>query len=294
MSVLNFNLGVLGHVDSGKTTLVKALSSVASTACFDKNPQSKERGITLDLGFSSFTVDFPQHLTSSEQYSQLQFTLVDCPGHASLIKTIIGGQLVPFPRCFHRYSPFSDSFRHPGAQIIDMMLLVIDITKGMQTQTAECLVIGEITCDKMIVVLNKIDLVEPAKRNLTIEKVGTLSVPNITIKLHLIIHFIVFKNLFFFIQMKKKVSMTLKNTKFKDCSIVSVSAVSETDPGCSVKDLMDTLTRCAFIPKRDSKGSLLFAVDHCFPIKGQGTVLTGTILQGQISVNDVSLPFLAD
>ena len=53
-SILNFNVGVLGHVDSGKTSLSKALSTVASTAAFDKNPQSKERGITLDLGFSSF------------------------------------------------------------------------------------------------------------------------------------------------------------------------------------------------------------------------------------------------
>ena len=50
MATLNFNIGVLGHVDSGKTSLAKALSSVASTACFDKNPQSKQRGITLDLG----------------------------------------------------------------------------------------------------------------------------------------------------------------------------------------------------------------------------------------------------
>ena len=58
-----------------------------------------------------------------------------------------------------------------GAQIIDMMLLVIDITKGMQTQTAECLVIGEITCNKMVVVLNKIDLIEPEKRKSAIEKV---------------------------------------------------------------------------------------------------------------------------
>lgn len=95
MSILNFNLGVLGHIDSGKTSLAKALSSVASTACFDKNPQSKERGITLDLGFSSFSVDFPQHLKENNpnvQYEKLQFTLVDCPGHASLIKTIIGGK----------------------------------------------------------------------------------------------------------------------------------------------------------------------------------------------------------
>ena len=67
---------------------------------------------------------------------------------ASLIKTIIG-----------------------GAQIIDLMILVVDITKGIQTQTAECLVIGEITCSRMIVVLNKIDSIPADKRDKTIEKV---------------------------------------------------------------------------------------------------------------------------
>lgn len=94
IKTLNFNVGVLGHVDSGKTSLARALSSVASTAAFDKNPQSRERGITLDLGFSSFTVDLPDHLreTCGDQYDSLQFTLVDCPGHASLIRTIIGGK----------------------------------------------------------------------------------------------------------------------------------------------------------------------------------------------------------
>lgn len=51
------------------------------------------------------------------------------------------------------------------------MLLVIDITKGIQTQTAECLIIGEITCDKMLVVLNKIDLIEESQRQSTIDKV---------------------------------------------------------------------------------------------------------------------------
>ena len=51
------------------------------------------------------------------------------------------------------------------------MLLVIDITKGVQTQTAECLIIGEITCDKMLVVLNKIDLIEESQRQATIDKV---------------------------------------------------------------------------------------------------------------------------
>ena len=61
INMLNFNVGVLGHVDSGKMSLSKALSTVASTTSFDKNPQSKESGITLDLGFSSFTVDIPEH-----------------------------------------------------------------------------------------------------------------------------------------------------------------------------------------------------------------------------------------
>ena len=144
---LNFNIGVLGHVDSGKTSLAKALSTVASTACFDKNPQSKERGITLDLGFSSFNIDSPTHIKSNG-FENVQYTLVDCPGHASLIRTIIG-----------------------GAQIIDMMLLVIDIVKGIQTQTAECLIIGEISCNKMLIVLNKLDLIEESKRESTVEKV---------------------------------------------------------------------------------------------------------------------------
>ena len=77
----------------------------------------------------------------------MQITLVDCPGHASLIKTIIG-----------------------GAQIINMMMLVVDVTKGMQTQTAECLVIGQITSDRMMIVLNKTDMIPVEKRELMIEK----------------------------------------------------------------------------------------------------------------------------
>ena len=52
------------------------------------------------------------------------------------------------------------------------MLLVIYITKGIQTQTAECLIIGEITCDRMLVVLNKIDLIDEAQRQSTIDKVN--------------------------------------------------------------------------------------------------------------------------
>ena len=73
---------------------------------------------------------------------------MDCPGHASLIRTIIG-----------------------GAQIIDMIILVIDANKGIQTQTAECIVIGEITTDSMIIVLNKIDCIPEEDRAAKLEKV---------------------------------------------------------------------------------------------------------------------------
>ena len=60
--VVNVNVGVLGHVDSGKTSLVAALSDVLSVAALDKHPQSKERGITLDIGLSAFRVrHMPSH-----------------------------------------------------------------------------------------------------------------------------------------------------------------------------------------------------------------------------------------
>jgi selenocysteine-specific elongation factor len=49
---LNINVGLLGHVDSGKTSLSKALSKISSTAAFDKNPQSQERGKIIVKGSS--------------------------------------------------------------------------------------------------------------------------------------------------------------------------------------------------------------------------------------------------
>ncbi len=236
---LNFNIGVLGHVDSGKTSLVRAISTTASTACFDKSPESKERGITLDLGFSSLVCSQPPERICAAGYDKMQLTLVDCPGHASLIRTIIG-----------------------GAQIIDMMLLVIDVTKGIQTQTAECLVIGEIICTKMMVIINKLDLIEESKRDQHIEK------------------------------MMKKLKITFQKTKFKDVEMIAVSAkpggpdASQEPEGMS--RLVDRLLDQTYLPERKAaSAAAVFSVDHCFSVKGSGTVMTGTLLQGSIKVGDM-------
>ena len=246
---LNLNIGVMGHVDSGKTSLVKALSTTLSTASLDRAPQSQARGITLDLGFSSFRAPLPEHL---EGDGDLQFTLVDCPGHASLIRTIIG-----------------------GAQIIDAMVLVVDIIKGVQPQTAECLVIGEITTHDLIIALNKVDQIAEEERPAAIEAAT------------------------------KKLRRQLSSSKFKDAPVVAcaacvggekVAAVGRSElksESIGLDDLVATLRKRARVPKRDIEGPFFFAIDHCFPIRGQGTVVTGTALRGQCKVGDsVELPAL--
>ncbi|XP_066859561.1 selenocysteine-specific elongation factor isoform X3 [Anser cygnoides] len=156
-----------------------------------------------------------------------------------------------------------------GAQIIDLMMLVIDVTKGMQTQSAECLVIGQIACQKMVVVLNKIDLLPEGKRQSAIEK------------------------------MTKKMQKTLENTKFCGCPIVAVAAkpggpeAPESENPLGVSELIEVLKSQAYLPSRDPSGNFLMAVDHCFSIKGQGTVMTGTILSGSVSLGDnVEIPAL--
>ncbi|VDM68915.1 unnamed protein product [Strongylus vulgaris] len=79
---MSLNVGILGHVDSGKTTLTRAMAEMASTAAFDKHADSGGRRNTLDLGFSSLTV------------SDHRLALIDCPGHAGLIKAVLAASSV--------------------------------------------------------------------------------------------------------------------------------------------------------------------------------------------------------
>ncbi len=248
---------VPGHVDSGKTSLVKTLSTLLSTAALDKSSQSRQRGITLDLGFSAFFLDdVPAQIKQSPIYKsqnvdKIQVTLVDCPGHASLIRTIIG-----------------------GAQIIDQMILVIDAVKGMQTQTAECLVIAEMTTRNLIIALNKIDLFPEKERASRVNQVAG------------------------------RIRSALRNSRFADAPMVGISACIggekvaaiqkdqslQQTSSTNIDGLLNLIKKHITPPNRnylENDQPFHFAIDHCFPIKGQGTVLTGTVLSGSAKANDM-------
>ena len=204
-----------------------------------------------------------------------------------------------------------------GAQIIDMMMLVVDATKGMQTQTAEvilglvgtacnvlpselfqCLVIGEIICPRMIIVLNKIDLIPEPVRDAEITKVQFFFCKTMMIKFGMSS------------QLSKKLTRTLEQTRFSQVSIVPVAAkpggADSTNSSFGIDKLMEViliiwfkkilglilwqvLSGSLFLPVRDPLGQFLFSVDHCFAIRGQGTVMTGTVLSGSVAVNEVIL-----
>ena len=215
---MNVNIGIMGHVDSGKTSLARMIS-VGSTASFDKLPQSRERGITLDLGFSY--TEFKQ----SAEGPAVQATFVDCPGHASLIQCIIG-----------------------GSQIMDLIILVVDAVKGIQSQTTESVILAELTVKSIIVVINKIDLLDENQ----ISKCTSV------------------------------LRKALRTTKFPNAPVIAVSTIS----GQGIDKLLRTIHKEIKVQNRSSEGDFIFAVDHCFSLKGKGTILTGTCLQGNIGINE--------
>ncbi len=99
-------------------------------------------------------------------------------------------------------------------------------------------------------------------------------------------------------KMTKRLQKTLENTKFSACEIIALAANPQqssdthgeiTTKPTNVDGLIEKLKELTFVPVRSAIGPFLFAVDHCFNIKGQGTVMTGTILSGQIKLNEVRL-----
>ena len=131
--------GTAGHIDHGKTTLVKALTG---TDC-DRLPEERERGITIDLGFAQLSED------------EIQLHFVDVPGHERLVHTMIA-----------------------GASGIDLALLVVAADEGVMPQTREHLdVIRLMGVPGGAVALTKIDLMDDDLVELVTEEICELLAP---------------------------------------------------------------------------------------------------------------------
>ncbi|MFW2489410.1 elongation factor Tu [Clostridium chromiireducens] len=129
------NIGTIGHVDHGKTTLTAAITTVLSKkgfaeafdyASIDKAPEEKERGITINTAHVEYQ-------TESRHYAH-----VDCPGHADYVKNMI-----------------------TGAAQMDGAILVVSAADGPMPQTREHILLGSrVGIEYMVVFLNKADMVD--------------------------------------------------------------------------------------------------------------------------------------
>jgi selenocysteine-specific elongation factor len=126
-------VGTAGHIDHGKTWLVRALTGKDT----DRLPEERERGISIDLGYA------PLDLPDGRRLS-----LVDVPGHERFVRTMVA-----------------------GATGIDLFLLVIDATEGARPQTHEHLsVLRLLGIEHGVVALTKVDAVEEEERELAAEE----------------------------------------------------------------------------------------------------------------------------
>jgi selenocysteine-specific elongation factor len=208
------HIGLFGHIDHGKTQLARCLTEKTSTAALDKHPQAQERGMSIDMGFSAFTL------------GNYLATLVDLPGHHSLIKHVVA-----------------------GANIIDLGILVIDANEGPKVQTLEHLqILASLSIEKLVVAINKIDLVNEKQLN----------------------------------NVKNEVEDLLAETPFESSPLVCLSAIK-----CEgIQDLKEAVVKNISLPVRRWSGNLKIPISHSFNISGMGTVVTGTILQGKVRVGD--------
>ncbi|MEM2767611.1 MAG: selenocysteine-specific translation elongation factor [Candidatus Bathyarchaeia archaeon] len=138
--LMQFHVGLFGHVDHGKTALARCLTEKPSTASLDKHPEAQKRGMTIDMGFSSFKIEGGV------------VTLVDLPGHHSLIEHAVA-----------------------GGHIIDLALLAVAANEGPMAQTLEHLkVLESLEVKNLICVITKKDLVSERELEKVKEKIHGL------------------------------------------------------------------------------------------------------------------------
>ena len=134
----HLNIGTIGHVDHGKTTLTAAISHVLAKKGFceardyekiDNAPEERERGITINTSHIEYE-------TENRHYAH-----VDCPGHADYVKNMV-----------------------TGAAQMDGAILVVASTDGPMPQTREHILLGrQVGVPRIVVFMNKVDLVDDAE-----------------------------------------------------------------------------------------------------------------------------------
>src|SRR6266699_1433968 len=130
MTVRNFIMATAGHVDHGKSALVKALTGIDP----DRLPEEKARGITIDLGFAHLELSS----TINDQTSTFHLGIIDVPGHEDFVKNMVA-----------------------GVGSIDLALFVVAADDGWMLQTEEHLqILSYLGVTRAVVALTKIDLVE--------------------------------------------------------------------------------------------------------------------------------------
>lgn len=208
-------IGTAGHIDHGKTTLVRALTGVET----DRLKEEKARGISIELGYAY--VPLPNGDVMG---------IIDVPGHERFVHTMAA-----------------------GAVGIDHALLVVAADDGVMPQTLEHLEILQLLgVKKGTVALTKVDRVLPER----IEEV------------------------------KLEIAAILAVTSLHDSPIFETAASQPGDPG--VQRLREYLeVQAQLMPARAQDGLFRLAVDRVFTLPGQGTVVTGTVFNGQVRVGDV-------
>lgn len=208
----NLIVGTAGHVDHGKSALIRALTGIET----DRLKQEKQRGITIELGFAWF--DLPDGRRAG---------IIDVPGHERFVKNMLA-----------------------GAAGIDVVLLVVAADEGVMPQTKEHLAILQLLgVQTGIVVITKTDLVDEEM----------LELADMTI------------------------DEALEGTFLQAAPRVRVSVVS----GQGLEELRQVLADIVTsTPARPRRSFSRLPVDRVFVLKGFGTVITGTLLDGTLKEGD--------
>ncbi len=225
------NVGTIGHVDHGKTTLTAAISKVQGSA---KSYADIAKGGTVRDASKIVTIAIShiEYETANRHYAH-----IDCPGHADYVKNMI-----------------------TGAAQMDGAILVVSAPDGPMPQTREHVLLAkQVNVPKLVVFLNKCDLVEDPE----------------------------FLDL---VEMEVRDLLTKYGFPGDETPIIRGSALKALngDPEGveSIKKLMEALDTYIPEPVRELDKPFLMPVEDVFSIKGRGTVATGRIEKGVVKVND--------